>query len=120
MNPIRRVLSTMRQRDVRCHLTGGRACVWYGAAESVRDTDLTVLASPGNVAALAEALGELDAATIAGRPSGQTSLPAVTPFTSDAAGVTRTARRPRGGVPLGCLHGPGEEAVGGQGCMPTA
>ena len=39
-NPIRKVLSSMRAHRVRALLMGGQACVFYGAAEFSRDTDL--------------------------------------------------------------------------------
>jgi len=39
-NPIRKVLSSMRVRRVRALLMVGQACVFYGAAEFSRDTDL--------------------------------------------------------------------------------
>ena len=48
-NPIRKVLSTMAARQVRALLMGGQACVFYGAAEFSRDTDLAVLAEPENL-----------------------------------------------------------------------
>lgn len=44
-NPIRKVLSSMREHQVQCLLMGGQACVLYGAAEFSRDTDLAVLAN---------------------------------------------------------------------------
>ena len=40
---------------------GGQACVLYGAAEFSRDLDLTVLASPENLARLCNALADLPA-----------------------------------------------------------
>jgi hypothetical protein len=43
-NPIRKVLSSMQTHRVRALLMGGQACVFYGAAEFSRDTDLAVLA----------------------------------------------------------------------------
>ncbi len=42
-NPILKVLSSMRSNGVRALLMGGQACVFYGAAEFSRDTDLAVL-----------------------------------------------------------------------------
>src|ERR1700757_3410913 len=39
-NPIRKVLSSMQAHRVRALLMGGQACVFYGAAEFSRDTDL--------------------------------------------------------------------------------
>ena len=39
-NPIRRVLSSIREHRVRARLCGGQACVFYGATEFGRDTDL--------------------------------------------------------------------------------
>lgn len=44
---------------------GGQACVFYGAAEFSRDTDLVILASPENLCLLREALAELRAECIA-------------------------------------------------------
>ena len=43
-NPILKVLSSMREHHVQCLLMGGQACVFYGAAEFSRDTDLAILA----------------------------------------------------------------------------
>lgn len=42
-NPIRKVLSSMRAHRVRALLMGGQACVFYGAAEFSRDTDLAIV-----------------------------------------------------------------------------
>ena len=39
----------MPTHGVHCLLTGGQACVFYGAAEFSRDTDLPLLASPDHV-----------------------------------------------------------------------
>jgi hypothetical protein len=39
-NPILRVLSSIQAHKVRALLMGGQACVFYGAAEFSRDTDL--------------------------------------------------------------------------------
>lgn len=47
---------------------GGQACILYGAAEFSRDTDLAVLASPGNLARLRSALADLRAEVIAVPP----------------------------------------------------
>ena len=44
---------------------GGQACVWYGAAEFSRDTDVLLLAEPDNLRRLAAALRELRADCIA-------------------------------------------------------
>lgn len=65
LNPIHKVLSTMRAHNVRCLLMGGQACVFYGAAEFSRDTDLALLAEPDNIERLRRALRDLQAATIA-------------------------------------------------------
>jgi hypothetical protein len=40
---------------------GGQACVFYGAAEFSRDTDLAILASSENLARLKQALKDLQA-----------------------------------------------------------
>ena len=55
----------MREHRVRCLLMGGQACVFYGAAEFSRDTDLAILANDENLAHLRAALDELQAETIA-------------------------------------------------------
>ena len=67
-NPIRKVLSTMQEQGVRCLLMGGQACVFYGAAEFSRDTDLALLAEPENLKRLHQALDELEADVIAVPP----------------------------------------------------
>jgi len=53
---------------VRSLLMGGQACIVYGGAEFSRDTDILVLADEGNLARLAAAVGELQAAVIAVPP----------------------------------------------------
>ena len=40
--PIHRVLSTIRKHEVKSLLMGGQACIFYGAAECSRDTDLAI------------------------------------------------------------------------------
>jgi len=67
-NPIVRVLSTLRRHEVSCLLMGGQACVYYGAAEFSRDTDVALLASADNVARLEGAMKELQAEVIAVPP----------------------------------------------------
>jgi len=47
---------------------GGQACVFYGAAEFSRDTDLAILASPENLTRLQKALKDLKAEVIAVPP----------------------------------------------------
>jgi hypothetical protein len=44
-NPILKVLSSIHTHRVQALLMGGQACVFYGAAEFSRDTDLAILAS---------------------------------------------------------------------------
>lgn len=68
LNPILKVLSSIREHQVRALLMGGQACVFYGAAEFSRDTDLALLASSENLARLNEALSELKAEVIAVPP----------------------------------------------------
>jgi hypothetical protein len=63
-NPIRKVLSSMQTHRVRALLMGGQACVFYGAAEFSRDTDLAVLADAANLVRLRAALAELKAEPI--------------------------------------------------------
>jgi hypothetical protein len=46
-NSILKVLSSMREHRVPALLMGGQACVFYGAAEFSRDTDLAVAADQG-------------------------------------------------------------------------
>lgn len=67
-NPIRKVLSSMSSHRVRALLMGGQACVFYGAAEFSRDTDLLILAEAANLLRLQKALGELKAELIAVPP----------------------------------------------------
>ncbi len=67
-NPILKVLSTLGLHRVRYLLIGGQACVFYGAAEFSRDTDIAVLAEPENLNRLLRALKELQADCIAVPP----------------------------------------------------
>ncbi|MCU0771390.1 MAG: hypothetical protein MUE94_06420 [Verrucomicrobia bacterium] len=53
---------------VRALLMGGQACVFYGAAEFSRDTDLLILADAENLRRLDQALRELQAERIAVPP----------------------------------------------------
>jgi hypothetical protein len=64
-NPIRKVLSTIRAHQVKALLMGGQACVFYGAAEFSRDTNLAILADGENLLRLQSALDELQAELIA-------------------------------------------------------
>jgi len=73
-NPIQKVLSTLSAHKVRALLIGGQACVFYGAAEFSRDTDLTLLASDDNLSLLRTALRELQARRIAMPPFDQQYL----------------------------------------------
>ncbi len=67
-NPILKVLSTLTTHRVRYLLMGGQACVYYGAAEFSRDTDVVVLTTAENLARLQAALSELKAECIAVPP----------------------------------------------------
>lgn len=58
----------MRTHHVRALLMGGQACVFYGAAEFSRDTDLAILADAANLTRLRRALAELEATLIAVPP----------------------------------------------------
>ncbi len=58
----------MRAHRVRALLMGGQACVFYGAAEFSRDTDLAILADAPNLERLRKALDELQASVIAVPP----------------------------------------------------
>ncbi len=58
----------MRARRVRALLMGGQACVFYGAAEFSRDTDLAIVADAANLARLRRALADLQAEVIAVPP----------------------------------------------------
>ncbi len=49
----------MADHRVRALLMGGQACVFYGAAEFSRDTDLLILADPANLARLKSKLERL-------------------------------------------------------------
>jgi hypothetical protein len=55
----------MREHHVQCLLMGGQACVFYGAAEFSRDTDLAILADDQNLSRLKTALDALQAELIA-------------------------------------------------------
>jgi hypothetical protein len=68
LNPILKVLSSMRTHRVRALLMGGQACVFYGAAEFSRDTDLAILATSENLTRLKKALKDLQAEVIAVPP----------------------------------------------------
>jgi hypothetical protein len=65
---IRKVLSTMAACRVRALLMGGQACVFYGAAEFSRDTDLVIVADGENLRRLEAAWRELMAECIAVPP----------------------------------------------------
>jgi len=58
----------MRAHRVRALLMGGQACVFYGAAEFSRDTDLSIVADAANLARLRRALDDLQAEVIAVPP----------------------------------------------------
>jgi hypothetical protein len=58
----------MADHQVRALLMGGQACVFYGAAEFSRDTDLLILADAVNLARLEAALQDLRAQRIAVPP----------------------------------------------------
>ena len=45
LSPIRKVLSSIAQYEVRALLMGGQACISYGAAEFSRDIDFAILSS---------------------------------------------------------------------------
>ena len=55
----------MREHHVQCLLMGGQTCVFYGAAEFSRDTDLAILADDQNLSRLKVALDALQAELIA-------------------------------------------------------
>lgn len=67
-SPIHKVLSAMQMERVQHLLMGGQACVLYGAAEFSRDTDLVILAEPGNLDRLRAALCALGATVVAVPP----------------------------------------------------
>ena len=60
----------MRAHRVHALLMGGQACVFYGAAEFSRDTDLAIVADAANLARLRRALDDLRAEVIAVPPFG--------------------------------------------------
>jgi hypothetical protein len=64
-NPILKVLSTLRSSNVRFLLMGGQACVFYGAAEFSRDTDILLPLDDENLERFTEALEKLEARRIA-------------------------------------------------------
>ena len=63
-NPIHKVLLTLKKCNVQALLSGGQACILYGAAEFSRDADFVILASPANLEVLRTALTELKAEQI--------------------------------------------------------
>jgi len=67
-NPIRKVLLTFQNCEVRALLMGGQACVFYGAAEFSRDADFAVPAHAENLANLRRAMADLEAEVIAVPP----------------------------------------------------
>lgn len=67
-NPILKVLSTLTTHRVRFLLMGGQACVLYGATEFSRDTDIVLIPDAENLAALKQALADLQATVIAVPP----------------------------------------------------
>ena len=67
-SPILKVLSTIRDHQVQALLMGGQACVFYGAAEFSRDTDLAILSTAENIGRLQSALYHLKAEPIAVPP----------------------------------------------------
>ncbi len=67
-NPILKVLSTLTTHRVQYLLMGGQACVFYGAAEFSRDTDVVVLTTAENLRRLQAALRDLQAECIAVPP----------------------------------------------------
>ena len=67
-NPILKVLSSIQTHRVQALLMGGQACVFYGAAEFSRDTDLAILASSENLARLKKSLKDLKEEVIAVPP----------------------------------------------------
>ncbi|MDA1088669.1 MAG: hypothetical protein O2901_16865 [Verrucomicrobia bacterium] len=73
-NPIHRVLSTLRAHEIKFLLMGGQACIFYGAAEFSRDTDIVLLAEPDNIDRLRTALDELQAVSIAVPPFDESYL----------------------------------------------
>jgi hypothetical protein len=81
-NPILKVLSLIRAHRVRALLMGGQACVFYGAAEFSRDTDLAILASSENLARLNKALRDLNAEVVAVPPFEARYLRKGTPYIS--------------------------------------
>ena len=64
-NPIHRVLSILCSHRVQFLLMGGQACIFYGAAEFSRDTDIAILAESKNLQKLSQALNQLKAKCIA-------------------------------------------------------
>ena len=67
-NPILKVLSTLKEHDVKCLLIGGQACIVYGAAEFSRDSDFVILCERKNIEKLQNALSALKAKTIYAPP----------------------------------------------------
>ncbi|MBI5452012.1 hypothetical protein HY945_00970 [Candidatus Gottesmanbacteria bacterium] len=64
LNPILKVLSTLKKYKVKSLLIGGQACIIYGAAEFSRDSDFVVLCEERNLQKLQMALEALKAGLI--------------------------------------------------------
>jgi hypothetical protein len=54
--PILKVLFSFQKTTAQALLMGGQACVFYGAAEFSRNTDLAVLSEPSNLESIKAAL----------------------------------------------------------------
>lgn len=65
---LQRVFTALREHEVRCLLTGGQACVIYGAAEFSKDINFVILADPPNLTRVEEAMESLEAEIIAVPP----------------------------------------------------
>jgi len=74
----------MAAHQVRALLMGGQACVFYGAAEFSRDTDLLLLSDADNLSASASPSAIYRPGASPSRPSPRSIWSAVTPSISAA------------------------------------
>jgi acyl-CoA synthetase (AMP-forming)/AMP-acid ligase II len=87
LNPIARVLSSIRTHGVQGLLIGGQACILYGAAEFSRDLDFVLLLSPDNLDRFQALIAHLEAEVVAVPRSRRTTSSAVTSCVSAAGGT---------------------------------
>jgi len=92
-NPILKVLSALSLRRAGYLLMGGQACVFYGAAEFSRDTDVAVLAEPENLERLTLALEDLQADCVEEKQEREADRNYWVPLRAELAQLRRKGRQ---------------------------